>query len=99
MANWQEVRLGDICEIFDGPHATPAKIDEGPIFLGVHNLSEGRLDLSVTAHVSEEDYILWTRRVTPKADDIVFSYETALGEAAIIPIGLRSCLGRRLGLL
>jgi len=37
--------------------------------------------------------------VTPGAGDIVFSYETRLGDAAIIPDGLRCCLGRRMGLL
>ncbi|MGH7427604.1 MAG: restriction endonuclease subunit S [Candidatus Methylomirabilaceae bacterium] len=31
--------------------------------------------------------------------DVVFSYETRLGEAALIPPGLRCCLGRRMGLL
>ena len=41
----------------------------------------------------------WTRRVTPRAGDVVFSYETRLGEAAIIPSGLRCCLGRRMGLV
>lgn len=41
----------------------------------------------------------WTKRVTPKPEDIVFSYETRLGEAAIIPNNLSCCLGRRMGLL
>ncbi len=99
-SNWQTIPLGDICEgIYDGPHATPKKIDHGPIFLGISNLSGGRLDLSDTNHLSEKDFKKWTRRVTPQPDDIVFSYETRLGEAALIPEGLRCCLGRRMGLL
>ncbi len=32
------------------------------------------------------------------ADDFVFSYETRVGEAALIPEGLKCCLGRRMGL-
>jgi len=99
VSEWQVHRLGDIVDIYDGPHATPHKIATGPIFLGISNLVGGRLDLSSTAHLSEEDYIKWTRRVTPQEGDIVFSYETRLGEAAIIPAGLRCCLGRRMGLL
>ncbi len=99
MGEWQIHRLGDIVEVFDGPHATPRKTSSGPIFLGISNLANGRLDLSSVAHLSEEDYARWTRRVTPQAGDIVFSYETRLGEAALMREGLRCCLGRRMGLL
>ncbi len=96
---WRNISIGDICAIFDGPHATPKKIYDGPVFLGVQNLNAGRLDLADVAHVSEENFIQWTRRVTPLAGDLVFSYETAIGQAALIPPDFRCCLGRRLGLL
>jgi type I restriction enzyme S subunit len=96
---WKTFRLGDIVEIFDGPHATPKKTDSGPVFLGIWNFSNGRLDLSETEHLSENDFERWSRRVTPSAGDIVFSYETRLGEAAAIPPNLKCCLGRRMGLL
>ncbi|MCB0197140.1 MAG: restriction endonuclease subunit S [Anaerolineae bacterium] len=99
-SDWETFPIGSLCEdIFDGPHATPKKIQDGPIFLGISNLANGRIDLSKTEHLSEKDFIEWTRRVTPKPNDLVFSYETRLGEAALIPNGLRCCLGRRMGLL
>ncbi|HLG59329.1 MAG TPA: restriction endonuclease subunit S [Vicinamibacterales bacterium] len=96
---WREATIGEVAEIFDGPHATPEKTDEGPIFLGISDLTNGRLDLSGVEHLSEHNYQRWTRRVEPTAGDVVFSYETRLGEAARIPPGLRCCLGRRMGLL
>ncbi len=97
---WELVRIGEICEaIFDGPHATPKKTTKGPIFLGISNLQNGRIDLSDVDHLSEDDFINWTRRVTPRENDVVFSYETRLGEAAIVPKGLRFCLGRRMALI
>ncbi len=96
---WREVAIDELAEIFDGPHATPAKTTEGPVFLGISNLAQGRLDLANTEHLSERDYSRWTRRVEPQTGDVVFSYETRLGEAAFIPSGLRCCLGRRMGLL
>ena len=99
LGGWREVALGEIADVFDGPHATPQKTDSGPVFLGISNLVDGRTDLSTTQHLSEDDYSTWTRRVTPMPGDIVFSYETRLGEAAAIPHGLRCCLGRRMGLL
>ncbi|MGH3088565.1 MAG: restriction endonuclease subunit S, partial [Rubrobacteraceae bacterium] len=96
---WREVAMGELAEIFDGPHATPPKTSDGPIFLGISNLAQGRLNLANTEHLSEGDYTRWTRRVEPQTGDVVFSYETRLGEAASIPSGLRCCLGRRMGLL
>ena len=100
VGGWRRIALGDIVEIFDGPHATPKKTERGPIFLGtLSNLVSGRLDIAKTEHLSEEDYRRWTRRVTPRSGDVVFSYETRLGEAALIPAGLQCCLGRRMGLL
>jgi len=96
---WREVALGELVDLFDGPHATPPKTERGPVFLGISNLANGRLNLAETEHLSESDFVRWTRRVEPQPGDVVFSYETRLGEAASIPRDLRCCLGRRMGLL
>ena len=96
---WKSVALGNLVEVFDGPHATPTKTPTGSLFLRISNLASGRLDLTATEHLSDDDYLRWTRRVTPTTNDVVFSYETRIGEAALIPKGLRACLGRRMGLL
>jgi type I restriction enzyme S subunit len=86
--------------IYDGPHATPREADEGPIFLGIKNVTpEGRLDLSEIRHVSEQEYPKWTRRVTPQKDDVVFSYEATLHRYALIPEDFHGCLGRRMALV
>ena len=99
-SEWQTVSIASLCTgIYDGPHATPKKTDHGPIFLGISSLNKGQLDLSSLEYLSEEDYPKWTKRVVPKKGDVVFSYETRLGEVAIIPEGLRCCLGRRMALM
>ncbi len=97
---WRTVPIKELCDgIYDGPHATPKKTSAGPVFLGISNLSAGRIDLNGVEHLSEDDFPRWTRRVTPQTGDLVFSYETRLGEAALIPNGLRCCLGRRMALM
>jgi type I restriction enzyme S subunit len=50
--------IKDYClGIYDGPHATPKEADEGPIFLGIKNITDdGRLNLSEIRHVSEQEY-------------------------------------------
>ncbi len=96
---WQTKRLSEVSDVFDGPHATPKTVNSGPIFLGIGALQDGIINLGETRHVTKEDFKQWTRRVRPQPDDVVFSYETRLGQAAIIPEGLECCLGRRMGLV
>lgn len=91
--------FGLLGDLFDGPHATPTRCSEGPYFLNISSLTAGRLDLAESDHVSEADFSGWTRRVTPQEGDLLFSYETRLGEAALMPGGVRACLGRRMALL
>lgn len=93
------LKISDIAQVFDGPHATPKKIDIGPYFLSISSLEDGQLDLSKSAHLSEEQFEKWTKRVTPQEGDVLFSYETRLGEAALMPKNVKACLGRRMGLL
>lgn len=96
---WAIVPIGSVATIYDGPHATPPTQASGPIFLGIDTLDNGRLNLDSTRSVSEEIFREWTRRVVPAAGDLVFSYETRIGQAALIPENLKCCLGRRLALV
>ncbi|WP_439082317.1 restriction endonuclease subunit S [Streptomyces sp. WL006] len=93
------MQISEIADIFDGPHATPTKTTTGPWFLSISSLKQGILDLSESAHLAEEDFPRWTRRVQPSPGDVLFSYETRLGEAALMPPGVRASLGRRMALL
>ncbi|GLX35095.1 type I restriction-modification system subunit S [Streptomyces roseochromogenus] len=95
----EPVCISDVADVFDGPHATPKKTAEGPWFLSISSLKGGVLDLAESAHLSEDDFPRWTRRVQPSEGDVLFSYETRLGEAALMPHGVRASLGRRMGLL
>lgn len=98
--NWAVESIREVVEgVYDGPHATPAESTNGPVFLGIRNLTGTALDLREVRHIAEVDWAQWTRRVTPRAGDIVFSYEATLGYFALLPNDLRCCLGRRLALV
>lgn len=100
MSKIERIKLKDVCKIYDGPHATPKKTEKGPIYLGIDAITaDGRLNSNEYAHLSETDYIKWTKKVTPQENDIVFSYEATLGRYAIIPKGFYGCLGRRLAII
>lgn len=100
-AGWPRVPIQNLYEgLYDGPHATPPPASDGPVFLGIGNITEdGHLDLTDTRHIDEADFPLWTRRVLPRAGDIVFTYEATLNRYAMIPEDFRGCLGRRLALI
>lgn len=100
-AAWRRVPIRETyLGLYDGPHATPKPSDEGPVFLGIGNITEdGHLDLSGVRHIAEEDFAHWTKRVEPREGDIVFTYEATLNRYAIIPRDFRGCLGRRLALI
>ena len=86
--------------IYDGLHATPRESESGPVFLGIKNVTpRGELDLSNIRHIAETDYERWIKRVAPRENDIVFSYEATLHRYAILPTGFRGCLGRRMALV
>ena len=96
----ERIVIKEICEVYDGPHATPKKTVDGPVYLGIDAITDdGKINAKEFAHLSEEDYIMWTKRVTPQYGDIVFSYEATLGRYALIPKDFYGCLGRRLAII
>lgn len=98
--SWTTYSVGDLCEVFDGPHATPSPSLDGPIYLGITSIrQDGTIDFENSKRISYEDYPKWTKRVTPQEDDVVFSYEANLDSFAIIPEGFEGCLGRRMAIM
>lgn len=97
----QKYKMQEIYQgLYDGPHATPPVSDSGAIFLGISNITpDGHIDYSDIRYINESDLPKWTKRVTPKGGDIVFSYEATLNLYAIIPEGFWGCLGRRMALI
>ena len=96
----EPIEICDVCDVFDGPHATPKRTVEGPIYLGIKAISaDGFLIPEEFTYLSEEDYKTWTKRVIPQENDIVFSYEATLGRYVLIPKGFYGCLGRRLAII
>lgn len=101
MEEWKEYKIKDICKgIYEGPHATPKESQTGGIYLGIPAISiDGHINFRNAKRIAEEDLPLWTKRVTPQEDDIVFTNEATLNLYALISAGFHGCLGRRLGLV
>lgn len=99
-SSWPLVPLGEISDLFDGPHQTAPQAPGGPVvYLNVGDIRHGRIQLALSGRVSEETARFWSRRVIPQPGDVVFGYEATVGQAAVLPDSYRWCLGRRVGLL
>ena len=93
-------KLNDLCtDIIDCPHSTPEWKSEGIRVVRNFNLRNGNLDFSDGYFVDEETYLERIKRTIPEEGDIIISREAPMGVVAIVPKGLKCCLGQRLVLL
>jgi len=65
------------------------------LLLGPRTLAGDGFILEGVNRVAEEIYREWTRRAVPQAGDLVLAREAPVGNIAIIPPGLKICLGQR----
>ncbi len=94
---WASEPLDRCCvSINDCPHSTPIWSESGVACIRTSNLSAGDWNWSDRRYVTESSYRDRSRRGELAEGDIVLSREGTLGVAAIIPEGLRACLGQRL---
>ncbi|MBQ8054836.1 MAG: restriction endonuclease subunit S [Lachnospiraceae bacterium] len=82
--SWEWARLGDlIFEAKDGPHFSPKYQDQGVPFISTRNISGGKLDFSEAKFISEKDHIEFSKKVSPKKGDILYSKGGTTGIAAV----------------
>lgn len=58
----KRIAIKEICDVYDGPHATPKKTANGPVYLGIDAItSNGKLNSNSFSYLSEKDFIKWTK--------------------------------------
>ena len=88
--------LNDVCSaIVDCEHKTAPTQSEGYPSIRTPNIGRGRLILEGVNRVSDETYEQWTQRMQPMAGDLILAREAPIGNVAIVPSGLKVCLGQR----
>jgi type I restriction enzyme S subunit len=89
-------KLYELCElIVDCEHKTAPVQDEGYPSIRTTNIGKGKLILDGVNRVSQDTYDAWTRRAVPQSGDLIFAREAPAGNVAVIPNGLKVCLGQR----
>ncbi|TAK63625.1 restriction endonuclease subunit S [Methylobacter sp.] len=93
---WATVHLIDCCRLLVDCHnkTAPYSVSGIPI-IRTSNIRERKFRLENLKYVSEDTYQFWSRRCPPEPGDIMFTREAPMGEAAIIPLGAKYCLGQR----
>ena len=95
---WPYQLLKTICSaINDCPHSTPKWTESGVICLRTSNLLEGDWNWIDTRYVSIETFHDRSKRGYIEAGDIILSREGTVGIAAIVKLGMKVCMGQRLG--
>jgi type I restriction enzyme S subunit len=88
--------LTNLCEfIVDCEHKTAPTQEHGFPSIRTPNIGKGHLLLDNVNRVSEETYAAWTRRAVPLPGDLILAREAPAGNVAVIPDGMRVCLGQR----
>ena len=88
--------LDSLCElIVDCEHKTAPTQGHGIPSIRTPNIGRGRLLLEGVYRVSDETYKEWARRAEPQGGDLILAREAPAGNVAVIPEGMKVCLGQR----
>ena len=93
---WTWASAVQACEqVVDCHNKTAPYTSTGIPLVRTTNIKDGRLLLDDTRYVDQPTYDFWSRRCPPEPGDVLFTREAPMGEAGIIPPGVKLCLGQR----
>lgn len=93
---WTWASAVQACErVVDCHNKTAPYTSTGIPLIRTTNIKDGRLLLDDTRYVDQPTYEFWSRRCPPEPGDVLFTREAPMGEAGIIPPGVKLCLGQR----
>lgn len=86
---WKKVKLGEICKIGDGAHASLKRQNNGILYLTAKNITSLGLDLSKVEYIDEKTYEKHfseksTTVTCPKKGDILYSIIGSIGGCYLI---------------
>ena len=85
--------------LLDCDHKTPAAKETGRPYVGIPQMTTGRVDFSTARRISEEDFVTWTRKTKYQKNDIILSRRTNPGVTAVDDTDTDFALGQNLVLL
>lgn len=85
-SDWNVVPLKALClnPVKDGPHETPAFIDEGIPFLSVDGIQNNQLVFEGCRYISAQDHEKYSRKCAPTKGDILLGKAASVGKVAYV---------------
>lgn len=97
---WKSLTLRQAgVSLIDCDHRTPPAAATGYPYIAIPQLKQGRLELSEVRCISREHFVEWTRKASPRVNDVILSRRCNPGETAYVPKGFEGALGQNLVLL
>jgi type I restriction enzyme S subunit len=76
---WEQRKLGDVVDVYDGVHQTPNYQDEGVMFLSVENINTLKSEKYISVEAFEKDY-----KVYPQKGDILMTRIGDVGTTNVV---------------
>ncbi|HTF65088.1 MAG TPA: restriction endonuclease subunit S [Edaphobacter sp.] len=93
--SWEWCALADLVLFIDYRGKTPNKIEKGVRLVTAKNIKKGFINAFPEEFLSEREYHAWMTRGFPKQDDILFTTEAPMGNAAVVRLPERFALAQR----
>lgn len=93
--SWEWCALADLVLFIDYRGKTPSKIEKGVRLVTAKNVKKGFINAFPEEFVSEREYNTWMTRGFPIQDDILFTTEAPMGNAAVVRLPERFALAQR----
>ena len=96
-AHWRVVALKRVLRrLVDCEHKTaPAVGTSHYRVVRTSAIRHGRVRWSGTYCTTPEAFSEWTQRAVPEPGDVIFTREAPVGEACVVPVDVKVCLGQR----
>lgn len=85
--------------MIDCDHKTPPASDEGYPYIAIPQLKNGLISLEGVRRISHVDYLVWTKKLKPQANDVIVVRRCNSGDSAHVPEGLDCAIGQNLVVL
>lgn len=85
--------------MIDCDHKTPPASDEGYPYIAIPQLKNGHISLEGVRRISHVDYLAWTKKLKPQANDVIVVRRCNSGDSAHVPAGLECAIGQNLVVL
>jgi len=86
---WREEKLGVICDVRDGTHASPKYVQEGYPLITSKNLTNGFIDFSEINLISKSDFDDVNKRSKVDSGDIIMPMIGTIGNPVIVQKNIR----------